>query len=276
MKTAADTFCFRTACCLAWVLLTGNVVATVVIQYDANPGAPDPTTIDGNPADAGVQSWTGGNGSAVNDGGIPAWQTPDTGTGPPTFKLAVPTTFVTDGGTNGWRLSWKVKALRNGMSGYPASQAISLIYLETDLTDIWRLDLGVESDGDQIISVSSRIANGTPTVVGSYTDGGGGEVYNLYELTFDPGTSKASLAVDGIEVLSNLAGPNISSASAGDVQVRWGDGSTSTNPTRIANHNLVQWETVPEPSSFLLLSLTALAMATLRKKVTATKFSESS
>ncbi len=53
--------------------------------------------------------------------------------------------------------AWNIQVLVGTTGGYSANQWITLIYLENDISDIWRLDLGVEADGDQQVRIAITV-----------------------------------------------------------------------------------------------------------------------
>jgi len=110
-------------------------------------------------------------------------------------------------------------------------------------SQLFGLGFGTNSRGDPVVQSESV---GQPT----YTVSGVGSSYNNYQLIYDAGTGTASLWVNGIQRVGNIAGI---SESPGVAEVGWGASEQAGGSQ--ANWNLVSLEIVPEPSAMSLIFL---------------------
>ncbi len=125
---------------------------------------------------------------------------------------------------------------------------------------IWFLDFGADADGSQIVTAATDGAGDviSPIIGIDYDTGAPG--YHLYEVIYDPAAGSADVFVDGVERISDWAGY----AAYRTPNLRFG--SHSVSDTGRGNYNLVRFEIVPEPCTFLLVGLGGLAL--LRKRST--------
>jgi hypothetical protein len=237
MKITAIFNCGSMA--LAVLLVTEVVPAlgqgTLIIQHS---GATDPLT----------EGWSGSGGYPItNDLGVNAWSMPEPNNLGDHYQYDTTSQEQAELLSAGWIFSINARVATSnaplGQFGYfdavlwgsPASIAV--------------LIFGSTTNGDPIVKLKCGSASDTITLTGA------GSTYNLYQLQYDVTADTASLWIDGVDYLSNIALTN-----QNIVTVAW-EGGGSPAYERV-NWNLVSLEITPEPSTMALFGLGALIVAT--------------
>jgi hypothetical protein len=184
--------------------------------------------------------------------GIDAWYVDDDSTEVySTLKyVQTPTDAqIADANTYGWKLSTRLRVVDVDR---PANLTVGVRYSNGDRR--YGMILGSDGDGDPIVILGEGVTEDERLVYGpTFTLEGEGSTYHLYELVFDPVADSASLFVDGTQCLSGYTG-----VSADTKRVFWGSNNSYTMGH--GNYNLVEWEIIPEPSTFVLLSMATLTL----------------
>lgn len=210
-----------------------------------------------------TQGWTrlsntpaGGSEGGVNDGGVLAWQVSDTSNTQSSFSYQQQLTNdqINTVNTRGWRLSSTFRIL--DAEDTPGG-SISLAF-RTDTT-AYDVLIGATGGDPRLI---------LPTDTGqedlTLTSLGGG--YHTYDLTYNPNTDSADLAVNGTTVLSNWGGRDFSTGSFG-FQRSVVFGSNAGTDTGTVNFASLTLTAIPEPSHFAFVGvLIAAGLTRFRRR----------
>ena len=240
-------FCLRNVLAVSIVLVgVGQAKGEIVFEHAGNTSPTDegwtPEAFGG-----GVTTGTVNNDLGL---GINAWYVDDDST-------SVPSTFIYRQTPAAWRiaqansLGWKLSTrLRVVDVDHPANLTVGARYSNGERR--YGMIFGSDEDGDPIV-VLGEGADDYSVWGPTYTLEGAGSTYHLYELVFNPGVGSAHLLVDGTPRLSDYTG-----VSADTKRVFWGSANSYTMGH--GNYNLVQWEIIPEPSTFILAVLGLLGL----------------
>src|SRR5262249_16827986 len=119
------------------------------------------------------------------------------------------------------------------------------------------LGLGLTAQGDTVVGLANTIDTNGPggSVEGfgpSYTLTGLGNGYHTYSLLYSPASHLADLSVDGVIRIQGYAGTTESLSDPGFNFLGLSGGQ--------ANFNFVQFSSVPEPPSMILLGVGGVLM----------------
>ena len=161
-----------------WVLLCAVATTAVLSQHAGNT----------NPLSEGFLN-VGGittSGPVTNDGGFDAWQVVASGSSGYFYqRIAYAAAF-----TQGWRLTCRVRVVTGSGYAYCGLNTAS---------DRPRFDVSILNVGaDAVIIMTQSIGLAGP----SYTVTGGAGTWLLLEMVYDPATTQASLAINGVQRLT--------------------------------------------------------------------------
>ncbi len=233
-------------------LYSGTLHADTILYQHSGSNNP---TIEGwtyLPATTGVSV------GAINDGGTNAWYVDDNSTAIGSTAMYagdVASEYIAVGNTYGWTLSTILRAVDT-----PDIPDGSLDIIYRDGATGWQMQIGSESDGDQIVRL--RTNSVIPQTGIEYTLSGLGSSYNTYSLVYDPLAGSADLFINGIEQISDYTGYATS-----QTRVLWGSGTS--NDTGQGNYSSVLFSVVPEPISATLFIVggATLGFRRMRKKI---------
>jgi hypothetical protein len=240
---------------LAALSTTSARAGTIIIQHQ---GATNPTTEGFTlwPFNGGISS-----GGILNDMGLPAWSI--TSTAPGSQQALYLGSFTSDQQTalqttQGFTMSLEARAVSGPVYSGPSNEPIvaGIVGFGSVRYD---LELGLDANGNTVALLASNVitnADGSFSIPGvSVTLSGNG--YHLYQLAYNPTTQKADLFIDGVDRIQGYQGHSDNPFTG----FLFGALNHGT-----ANFNLAKLETgfdvvtIPEPSSLLMGSLSALTL----------------
>jgi hypothetical protein len=247
-----------------WItILLGCALALTTIASGAtlfqHIGSNNPTT----------EGWTDDNlgspttgvfaGPVINDQntGMDAWTLGYPNEEPLRSYEVYPTSAqVTQAATFGWELTADLRIATVPVNSFFSVDANLSILPNIPITAPQPMGYSLVFTGDSEGNVVVSLIGGF-TGVGVSFDLQNPTDYHLYQLEYDPVSKTADWFVDGVEEAANMAG-----SAMGSPRIDWG-----TNPVAQANSvagqvnfNLIRFDIVPEPDSFILLALASAGL----------------
>ena len=195
--------------------------------------------------------------------GINAWTIQDKGTPSADGILGIQLTGqqLAMAAVSDWKLSSTLRVVSGPPSSSPGDDAVihvavhfherrySMVFGQESTGLPW---IGLPTDSNLVFVPLSNV----------------GQNYNSYDLLFSQATGTANLYVNGSLAYTGFNGvfdPDFNTGPNDRTSEFLFFGSTSSNgPAGQANYNLVQFGFIPEPSTAILLSLSTLALISLR------------
>jgi len=154
--------------------------------------------------------------------------------------------------SQGWilQMTLRVEDLPNTVGGAVGAQ----VAFPGPMNRIFTLGFGTDQDGNPIAGIytGSGFTQSAPIP---------GDGYHDYEMIFDPDTQTVDLLADGVEILSNHFGYT---HTGGINRVLFGANSSADTGT--GYYRFVQFQIIPEPSTFVLLGLGGLGLLFGRRR----------
>ena len=233
------------------IFLPVAVLATMIIDHVGNA---DPTLESPAWAKSGTL-----NGSAVNDGGTPAWKTQDTNTLYVSYNYVMPESTFND--PTGWTYSIRTRMVS---SLHSTGVVIGMGFWINEINDYFLFTLvGGDTSAENGLWLWTGGINYTLLKNMDTTS-----AYHTYQVIYNPGqTDRVGVYVDGVKV-AEVLDSQVPAAYAGNKYVAWGiTGTTALGED--GNWNYAAFETgqhlVPLPPTALLLGSGLLGLAGWRR-----------